>query len=89
MGARGSTGGAAACLRHDRRRKKGVGDAAMVLQLLHRPGQGPQNVDVGGFGGQNGGERGVGGLAIEARAADAGSGKKMGDRLHGLMPSIQ
>jgi hypothetical protein len=56
------------------RGQKGVGDAAMVLQFLHRPPQRPENVDVGGLCGQHRGQRGMSRLAVQPGAADAGSG---------------
>ena len=65
-----------------------MGDAAVVLQLFDRPGDAPKNIDVGGLGGQHGGQRRVGGFAVEAGAADAGAGKKVGDRLHSSLESI-
>ena len=38
------------------------------------PAKDHRDVDVGSFGGQHGGQRGVGRFAIQTRAADAGSG---------------
>ncbi len=61
---------------------EGVRDAAMMLQLLDRPGEAPEDVHVGGLGGQHGGQRGVGGFAVQAGAADAGAGKKVRDGFH-------
>ncbi len=61
---------------YDRRADERMGDAAMVLQLFDRAAQGPKNVEVGGFGGQGSGQRGVGGSAVQARTANAGSVRK-------------
>ena len=73
---------------HHGRADEGVGDAAMVLELLDRAGEAPEDVDVGGLGGQHGGQRGVGGFAIEAGAANAGAGEKVGDGLHVRLETI-
>ena len=61
---------------------EGVRDAAMMLESLDRPGESPEDVKVGGFGGQHGSERGVGGLAVESGAAQASAGKEMSDGFH-------
>jgi len=74
--------------RNKRRTKKGVSDAAMVLQLFDRTGEGPEDVEVGRLGCQHGGKRSVGRLAVQAGATDAGSGKEMGDRFHDSLNSI-
>ena len=67
---------------------EGMRDAAMMLQLFDGPGETPDDVEVGGFGGQHGGQRGVGGFAIESGAADAGAGKEVRDGLHSSLESI-
>ena len=55
------------------------------LQLFDWAGESPDDVEVGGFGGEFGGQRGVGGFAIESGAADAGAGQEMRDGLHGVL----
>ena len=67
---------------HYRNSDKGVRNAAMMLQFFNRPAQAPQHIHVGSFGGQHRRERGIGRLAVQPRAADASSGKKVSDRLH-------
>jgi len=69
--------------RHEWRRDEGVGDAAVMREADHRTTEAPEDVHVGSFGGQCGGERGVGSAAVEAGASDAGSSEEVGDRLHG------
>ena len=59
---------------HHRGAEKRMRYPAMVLQLLHRPGQRPQHVHVRGLGCQHRREGCVGGLAVQPGAADAGSG---------------
>ncbi len=54
----------------------------MVLELFNRPGESPENIQVRGFGGQHGGERGVGRLAVESGAAQASAGKEVSDGFH-------
>jgi len=61
---------------------EGVRNAAMVLQPLDGSGKSPKDVNVGGLGGQHGSQRGVSGLAVQTRAANAGSGQKVGDGFH-------
>ena len=46
----------------------------MVLELVDRAAEAPEDVEVGGLGGEDGDYGGAGGLAIEAGAADAGAG---------------
>ena len=41
----------------------------MVLELLDRPGESPEDIEIGGLGGQHCGQRGVGRLAVESGAA--------------------
>ncbi len=53
---------------------EGVRDAAMMLELFDGAGESPEDVEVGGLGGQHRSERGVGRLAVESGAADAGAG---------------
>ena len=57
-------------------------DAAMMLEPFHGSGKAPENVDIGGFGGQRGGQRGVGSFAIQSRAANAGAGEEMREGFH-------
>ena len=67
---------------NDRRADERVGDAAMVLEALNRADEGLEEVDVGGFGGEDRGQRAVSGGAVQAGAADACAGKKVRDGLH-------
>ena len=60
----------------------------MVLQRLNRPGERPEHVYIGGFGGQHGGQSGVGRLAVQPRPADAGSGEKVGKGIHSAIASL-
>ena len=59
-----------------------VRDAAMVLELLDRPGESPEDIEIGSLGGQHRGQSGVGRLAVESGAANAGAGEEMGDGFH-------
>jgi len=54
----------------------------MALELFNGTSEGPEDVDVGGLSGQDGGERDVTGLAVESGAAEAGAGKEVRDGLH-------
>jgi hypothetical protein len=67
---------------HHRRGNECVRNAAMVLQFLNRPRKPPQHVNVRGLGSQHRGQRGVRRLPVQPGAANAGSGKKVGDRFH-------
>ena len=62
--------------------EEGVGDAAVVLEGGDGAAEGPEGVEVGRFGGEGHGEGGVGGLAVEAGAGEAGSGQEVGDGFH-------
>ena len=62
--------------------EEGVGDAAMMLKGGDGTVERPEDVEVGGFGGDGHGDCGVGSLAIEPRAGEAGSGQQMGDWFH-------
>ena len=53
---------------------EGVGDAAMMLEAFDGAGESPDDVEVGGFGGEDCGQGGVGRFAIESGAAYAGAG---------------
>src|SRR5579863_437323 len=55
--------------RNDGHGPHGMRDAAMVLELVDRAAQSPKNVEIGGLGGQYGGEGGVGRFAVESGAA--------------------
>jgi hypothetical protein len=69
---------------YERRGHKGMRNSAMPLQFLYRTGECPEDVHIGSFSRQHGGKRGVRGLAIKSRPADAGSGKEMRDGFHSL-----
>ena len=62
-----------------------VGDAAMVLETFDGAGKSPDDVEVGGFGGEHGSQRGVGSFAIESGASDAGAGQEVGDGFHSVL----
>ena len=55
-----------------------------MLQHFDRPCETPEDVEIGGFGGQRGCQRHVRGLAIETGAANAGPGQKVRNRLHSV-----
>jgi hypothetical protein len=55
----------------------------MMLETDYGAAEGPEDIHVWGFGGERGGERGVGSAAVEAGASYAGSGEEMSDWLHG------
>ena len=57
----------------------------MMLEAGDGSDEGPDNVHIGSFGGECGGQRGVGSAAVEAGASDAGSGEEVGDWFHGLV----
>ncbi len=65
------------------RAKKGVRDAAVMLEAGHRPAESPEHIQVGRLGGQGHGQRSVGRFAIKAGAAEACAGKEMRDGFHG------
>ncbi len=67
---------------NDRRCNESVGDAPVMLESYNRTTESPDDVQVGSFGGERHGERGVGGFTVEAGATEAGSGKEMGDGIH-------
>ena len=60
-----------------------MGPSAMVLEGGDGAFDGPEDVEVGGFGGERHGQGGVGGLAVEAGAGEDGSGHEVGDGIHG------
>ena len=64
--------------------EEGVGPSAMMLEGGDGAVDGPEGVEVGGFGGERHGDGGVGCLAIEAGAGEAGSGHEVGYGFHGL-----
>ncbi len=68
---------------------EGVGDSAMMLEALNRAGESPNDVEVGGLGGEHGGQRCVGGFAIESGASDAGAGKEVRDGFHACWDPYQ
>ena len=63
---------------------EGVGDAAVVLEAFDGAGKSPDDVEVGGFGGEDGCHGCVGGFAVEAGASDACAGEEVRDGLHGV-----
>jgi hypothetical protein len=67
---------------------EGVRDAAMVFEGFNLAGKCPEDVEVGGLCGEDGGERGVCSLAIEAGASDACAGQEVGDGLHGVLGTM-
>jgi hypothetical protein len=54
----------------------------MMLEAFDGAGKRPEDVEIGGFGGEDGSKGCVSGLAVEAGAADACAGKEMRDGLH-------
>ena len=72
----------------DRYRDKRVRDAAMVFQFFDRAGKAPENVEIGSFGSERGGQRGVRGLAVESGAANACSSEKVRDGFHSSLKII-
>jgi hypothetical protein len=67
---------------------KGVGDAAMMFEGLDLARKSPEDVEVGGLCGEDGSERGVCSLAIEASASDACAGQEVRNGLHGVLENI-
>ena len=67
---------------------EGVGDAAMMFEGLDLARKSPEDVEVGGLGGEDGSERGVCSLAIEASASDACAGQEVRNGLHGVLENI-
>ena len=65
--------------RHERYAHEAVGDAAMVLKSGDGAFELPEHIHVSGLGGQHHGHGGQRRLAIEAGAAKAGAGQKMGN----------
>ncbi len=58
----------------------------MVLEPGHRSSEIGHHIDIRCFGGQDKGEGGQAGLAIQSRSADAGPGKKMSNRFQLIRP---
>ena len=63
---------------------EGVGDAAMMFEGLDLARKSPEDVEVGGLGGEHGSQGRECGFSIEAGAADAGADKEMRDGFHAL-----
>ena len=59
-----------------------VGPTAVVLEGGDGSAERPEDVEVGGFGGERHGYRGVGGLAVEAGTREDGSGHEVGQGVH-------
>ena len=62
--------------------EEGVGPAAMMGEAGDGTAEGPDGVEVGSLGGEDHGEGGVGGAAIEAGAGEAGAGEAVRQRVH-------
>jgi hypothetical protein len=56
----------------------------VVFEALDRARKSPQDIEVGGLGGEHRGQGCVRGLAIEASASDAGAGEEVRDGFHTL-----
>src|SRR5208282_6089187 len=69
------------CCRDKRRAHEAVCNSAMVLQPCGGALERPNDIDIGGFGGEHHGQRGESALAIEAGAPHAGAGQKMSERV--------
>ena len=67
-----------------RQADEGMRPSAMMLEGGDGAAKGPENIEIGSFGGQRHGQGGVGCLAVEAGAGEHGSGHQMGERVHGL-----
>ncbi len=67
-------GGAHGCGGNEGHRNESVGDAAMMFEAFDGASESPDDVEVGGFSGEDCGQRGVGSFAIKTGAADAGAG---------------
>jgi hypothetical protein len=67
------------------RAQEGVGKSAVMLEGRYRSAKTPENIDVRRLGRQGHGQRGVGGSAIEASAAETCAGKEMRDGFHGFL----
>ena len=62
--------------------EESVGNAAVVLEGGERAAEAPEGVDIGQLGGDDHGEGGVGGPAIEAGAGKDGAGEEVGYGFH-------
>ena len=62
--------------------EEGVGPSAMMLEGGDGAFDGPEDVEVGRFGGDRHGDGGVGCLAVESCAGEAGSGHQVGYGFH-------
>src|SRR5271163_4278991 len=67
--------------RHERHTDEAMGDPAMMLQRRKRALQGPEHVDIGGFGGEHHGQRRQSALAVESGASHAAAGQEMSERI--------
>ena len=67
---------------------EGVGDAAMMFEGFDLACKSPEDVEVGSLCGEDGSERGVCSLAIEASASDACAGQEVRNGLHGVLENI-
>src|ERR1700731_181657 len=64
--------------------EKGVGPSGMMLEGSDGAVDGPEDVEVRGFGCEHHGDGGVGCLAVEACAGEADSGHEMGYGIHSV-----
>ena len=70
---------------NERHSDESMGNAAMMFETFDGAGKSPDDIEVGGFGGEYGGQGGVGGFAIESGASDACAGQEMGDGFHSVL----
>jgi hypothetical protein len=70
---------------NERHGNKGVRDAAMMLELLNRAGESPEDIEIRRFGRERSRQSRVRGFPIETGAADTCASKKVRDGLHGSL----
>jgi DNA ligase (NAD+) len=68
--------------------EEGVGPAAMVLEGGDGTVDGPEGIEVGGFGGEGHGYGGVGCFAVEPGTREAGSGHEVRHRFHAVQHTV-
>jgi hypothetical protein len=66
------------------RSQESVGNAAMVFKDGDGAAKSPENIEIGGLGGEGHGQGGVGGAAIESGAGEYRSGEEVSDWFHWL-----
>jgi hypothetical protein len=69
--------------------EKGVSPSAMMLEGSDGAIDGPEDVEVGGFGSDRHGDRSVGCLAVEPGAGEADSGHQVGYGFHSVAGAFQ